>query len=73
VLRYRNDYDTPRSIPDADVELVEPGAEFESPVELHNPFLTPLEPAGQVFNVDTLRWEKPGKQKKADSQASVSG
>lgn len=57
--RYRNDYDTPRSIPDANVELVEPGAEFESPIELHNPLLTPLKPAGQVFNLETLRWEKP--------------
>jgi len=57
--RYRNTYDTPRSIPDAGVEVVEPGEEFESAVELHNPLLTPVDPPGQVFNEATLRWEKP--------------
>ena len=57
--RYRNDYDTPREVPDALVASVEPGEEFDSPVELHNQLLTPVEPAGLVWNTETFRWEPP--------------
>lgn len=71
--RYRNDHDTPRSIPDAGVESVDPGAEFDSPVELHNALLTPVDPPGLAWNKETFRWEKPvsaGKGKaKAEAQS----
>lgn len=55
--RYRNDYDTARSIPDADAENVEPGDEFDSKVELHNPFLTPVDQGDVQYNESTFRWE----------------
>ena len=55
--RYRSDYDTPRSIPDAGIEVVEPSEEFFSPVELHNALLVPVGPIPQVFNEQTFQWE----------------
>ena len=57
-MKYRNDYDTPRSIPDANAENVLPGAEFDSEVELHNPHLTPIDQGPVRFNDTTFRWER---------------
>lgn len=62
MFRYRNDYDTERDIPDAGL-TAKPGEEFDSEFELHNPLLTPIKPAGQVFNPETFRWEARAKVK----------
>lgn len=54
--RYRNDHDTERSIADLNGQIVKPREEFNSEVELHNPLLTPLKPAGLVFSQRSFRW-----------------